>query len=164
MCRDGGGWRGGWRRRRRRTRLREPRAKDRESSCSSCGVAPYYHCTEAILWLETARTSSRTQSCARSLLRSNPRIALTQEKLFKAIDDKKKAAAAAIRQQQEQEEQDAAEKTASRTKTNVYGDPVQVRPHINPRTKRLSPASQGVDFAGNYGQRLYQYGVTTSAR
>ena len=125
-------------------------------------MAPYYHCTETVLWQETARTSSRSQSCARSLLRSNPRIALTQEKLFKAIDDKKKAAAAAIRQQQEQEEQDAAERgAASRTKTNVYGDPVQVRPHISPRTKRLSRQHlKGVDFAGNYGQRLYQYGVT----
>jgi hypothetical protein len=95
-------------------------------------------------------------------LTQNPRIALPQEKLFKAIEDKKKAAAAAIRQQQEQEEQDAAARgAASRTKTNVYGDPVQVRPHISPRTKRLSRQHlKSEDFAGNYGQRLYQYGVT----
>ena len=44
---------------------------------------------------------------------------------------------------------------------NVYGDRVPVRPHISPRTKRLAREHlKGEQFAGNYGQRLYQYGVT----
>ena len=68
------------------------------------------------------------------------------------------------RQQQEQEEEAAAaaaaNTTSPRTKVNVYGDPVVVRPHISPRTKRLTKKHlKGEDFQGNYGQRLYQYGV-----
>lgn len=83
-----------------------------------------------------------------------------QEKLFQAIEEKKKAAAAEVRRQQQ--EDDAAEASAaSETKVNVYGDPVHARPHISPRTKRLSQQHlKGEKFAGNYGQRLYQYGVT----
>ena len=84
----------------------------------------------------------------------------------KAIDEKKKAAAAELQRQQEEQEQAeqaAAERAAAsgRTQVNVYGDPVELRPHISPRTKRLSRQHlKGEDFAGNYGQRLYQYGVT----
>jgi hypothetical protein len=89
---------------------------------------------------------------------------LAQETLCKAIDDKKTAAAAEARrqQQQEQAEREAAQGApASATVVNVYGDRVPVRPHISPRTKRLAREHlAGEAFAGNYGQRLYQYGVT----
>ena len=91
---------------------------------------------------------------------------LAQETLCKAIDDKKTAAAAEARrqQQQEQAEREAAQGApASATVVNVYGDRVSinVRPHISPRTKRLAREHlAGEAFAGNYGQRLYQYGVT----
>ena len=151
----------GLRRRRRRTRGSERRWGRRigRSSCSRYGAAQYRVARNRSL---DQKRKTPTPLLAHKLLTRRSGTALAQEKLFKAIDEKKTVAAAAIRQQQEQEEQDAARTVAaSRTKTNVYGDPVQVRPHISPRTKRLSRQhlkSEG--FAGNYGQRLYQYGVT----
>lgn len=55
----------------------------------------------------------------------------------------------------------AAAEPGATVKTNVYGDKVVVRPHISPRTKRLTKQHLNQEeFPGNYGQRLYQYGVS----
>ena len=49
----------------------------------------------------------------------------------------------------------------SSTPRNAYGEPVKPRPHISPRTRKLTQNHLTAEqFAGNYGQRLYQYGVT----
>ena len=105
---------------------------------------------------------ARGAACARALTRRD-RSTPPQEKLYKAIEAKKAAAVAEVARQAEASAASAAAAAegGATVKRNVYGDEVVVRPHISPRTKRLTKQHlKTEEFAGNYGQRLYQYGVT----